>query len=330
MPGMTAPGPAAALDGAGLWPIACCRIFGNRMSCLCRWGSGRAKHIDVKGLKVTRIMRDSDRPKAIPIHGTDLVAGYVTGPGTWPAGAFARFRGIPHVHIDCRETMPDKAEILDVETGCSDVQTAVVWAKKRKAFFPDAYPPILYCNRSMLPALFNAMGAASLHVVRDFRLWIATLDGTKRLHDMTGVTAVQYKRAPHETNDGTPVEPPSEKVTAGHYDESIVFDDDWHPEDDLPYTKEQILELVKQGVAGVLSAGKTRQQILGMVKESVAEELRADIGTSGISPAQGALAAVHAQDALTGIGQQVTELAALVRGLEPATPPGTGTGRRRT
>jgi len=34
--------------------------------------------------------------------------------------------------------------------------------------------------------LFNEMNAAGLEIVRDFRTWIATLDGTKQVHDMTG------------------------------------------------------------------------------------------------------------------------------------------------
>ena len=72
------------------------------------------------------------------------------------------------------------------------------------------------------------MNAVGLQVVRDFRLWIATLDGTETVHDMTGVTAVQHKRAPREHADGTLAEPPSDSVTAGHYDESIVYDDHWH------------------------------------------------------------------------------------------------------
>jgi hypothetical protein len=79
---------------------------------------------------MTRIMRDSDTPTDIRIHGTDLVAGYVTGPGKWPVKAYARFRGIPVAHIDCRGTMPKKAEILDVEPHCTGVHAAVTWVKK--------------------------------------------------------------------------------------------------------------------------------------------------------------------------------------------------------
>jgi hypothetical protein len=90
---------------------------------------------------------------------------------------------------------------------------------------PDA---MKFTLDTRLEAMFNAMNAAGLEIVRDFRIWIATLDGTKRVHDMTGVTAVQYKRAPKEDAHGNPLESPSDSVTSGHFDESIVYDDNWH------------------------------------------------------------------------------------------------------
>jgi hypothetical protein len=173
-------------------------------------------------------MRDSTTPTDIPTHGTDLVAGYVNGKFRWGPEGFARFPGIPHVRIDVFATDPEDAGVLDVEPNCATVEQAVIWAKKRKAAHPHFYAPIIYCDRSHLTPLFNAMNAAGLNVVKDFRLWIATLDGTKRVADMTGVTAVQYKRAPKQHPDGSPAEPPSASVTAGHYDESIVYDDNWH------------------------------------------------------------------------------------------------------
>jgi len=43
---------------------------------------------------MTRIMRDSNRPTAIPVHGTELVAGYVNGRFKWHPDGFATFRGI--------------------------------------------------------------------------------------------------------------------------------------------------------------------------------------------------------------------------------------------
>jgi hypothetical protein len=169
--------------------------------------------------------------------------------------------------------------------------------------------------------LLNAMRAARFHVVKDFRIWLATLDGTKKIHDMTGIIAVQYKRAPDFKRDGT-LEAPSSFITAGHYDESIVYDGAWDPGDDLPYTKQQIQHWVEREVAAELSAGSSSREILKLVKQGVAAELGAADGTSGVSAAQGAAAAVHAGDAIAGIPEQLTALAAQVAALA-------GTGSRQ-
>lgn len=59
-------------------------------------------------------------------------------------------------------------------------------------------------------------------------------------------------------------------------------------EDDMPYTKKQIRQLVKDGVAA---------------------EMKTEIGNSGITPAQGAKAAVHAHQELQLLRQQVEALA---------------------
>jgi hypothetical protein len=162
---------------------------------------------------MTRIMRDSTTPRDIPIDGTDLAAGYINGQFKWSPEGFARFPEAKHVHIDVDGTNPEGAGVVDCETGDVTVPGAVEWVKARKAAHPGEYPPIIYCNRSTLTPLFNAMNAAGLHIVKDFRLWIATLDGTKTVPDMTGVTAVQYA---------------GESMTGGHYDESIVHDPHWH------------------------------------------------------------------------------------------------------
>lgn len=163
---------------------------------------------------MTRLMRDSTILKDIPIHGTDLVAGYVNGNGRASEQDFARFHGIPHVHIDVFGTAADEAGVLDFEQGNPRTPNGCVdWAKKRNELHPG-YPAVIYCDRSHLTPLFNAMNAAGLQIKKDFRLWIATLDGHKTVPDMTGVTAVQFAGA---------------SLTGGHYDESIVYDDAWHP-----------------------------------------------------------------------------------------------------
>ena len=98
-------------------------------------------------------------------------------------------------------------------------------------------------------------------------------------------------------------------------------------EDDMPFTKQEILDLVQQGVAAELTAGSTKTEVLGLVKQGVAAELTAVLGTTGVSAAQGAKAAVDADTALAAIAQQLTVLTAQVAALAAAAPSMTGTGR---
>jgi hypothetical protein len=155
-------------------------------------------------------MRDSTTATDVPNVGTDIAAGYINGKYVWTSKQFAEFPVI--ATIDVNGTHPN-ADILDVEKGDASVGTAIAWIKtKRHSAKAGDYPPIIYCNRSTLTPLFNAANAAGLKVVKDFRLWVATLDGTKDLADMTGVTAVQYA---------------GQLQTKHHYDESIVYDAGW-------------------------------------------------------------------------------------------------------
>lgn len=158
---------------------------------------------------MTRIMRDSTSPADIPNVGTDIAAGYVNGKFAWTATQFKQFPVT--ATIDVLGTDHD-ADILDVETGDATVSQAVVWVKGKRIAHPNGYPPIIYCNRATLTPLFNALNANGLVVGKHFRLWIATLDGTKVVPDMTGVTAVQYA---------------GQLQTHHHYDESIVYDNSW-------------------------------------------------------------------------------------------------------
>ena len=73
-------------------------------------------------------------------------------------------------------------------------------------------------------------------------------------------------------------------------------------EDDMPYSKPQIIKMVKEGVH---------------------EELRTELGHSGITPAQGAKAAVDAKQAIADLSDKVDALTALVNQLlQPASPDG--------
>jgi hypothetical protein len=160
-----------------------------------------------------RTMRDSTVLRDIPVQGTDIIAAYVNG---MYASTLAQVRArFPHQQvawIDVNGSRPDAAGILDVEAGDATPAEAALWARTRHTLHPGAYPPIIYCNRATLTPVFNTLNAAGLAIGPGFRLWIATLDGTKKVADMTGVTAVQYA---------------GETQTGGHYDESVVYDDTW-------------------------------------------------------------------------------------------------------
>jgi hypothetical protein len=92
-------------------------------------------------------------------------------------------------------------------------------------------------------------------------------------------------------------------------------------EDDMPFTDKKIVDLVKKGVRQEMKADTaTRKAITDLVKQGVAAELKAPIGTTGITPAQGAQAAVQVQAALDALTKQVADLTALVKALPTAAP----------
>ncbi len=192
---------------------------------------------------MTRIGRDSTTAADIPLVGLDVAMGYANGSDQWTGLDAQRFTraGVKVAWIDVLGTDP-AADVLDVEPFDATTTQAVSWVQAKRKINPSAYPPIIYCNRSTLTDLFNHLNAAGLQVVRDFRLWIATLDGTKTVADMTGVTAVQWA--------GT-------KLTGGHYDESVIYDDAWKapvkPPPPAPVT------LVKAQTIVTFSDGTTKQ-----------------------------------------------------------------------
>jgi hypothetical protein len=162
---------------------------------------------------MTRIMRDSTTAADIPLSGCQLVAGYSNGQFMWTPEDWARFGGMPKVRIDVNGSNSSGAGVLDVEPRDTTPAEAVTWVQHRRALFPGSVPTI-YCNRSTSVLVQAAMHDHGLMLATMYTLWIATLDGTKTLPDMRGVVAVQYA---------------GQAQTAGHYNESIVYDDTWHP-----------------------------------------------------------------------------------------------------
>lgn len=155
----------------------------------------------------------------------------IPGAGVQPISLFAGYRGGSYevsshacgnttVDIDVDGTHP-AADVLDIETGDATPDSAPSWVQRHNAAPGVNYPGILYCNRSTITAVANALAAAGLQVVRDYRWWIAILDGRidpntglpLDIPDMTGVTAVQAWGA---------------NFFPGHnVDVSIVYDDAW-------------------------------------------------------------------------------------------------------
>lgn len=159
----------------------------------------------------TRLMRDSIRPDDIPVSGTDIVAVYRNGSfAADPADIASRFPGIPVAWIDVIGNNAGGCGILDIENGDATPQTAAHWVAARHAVEGK---PVLYVNRSNITAVYNVMAANGWKPGIHFRVWLATLDGTVSVPDMTGIVAVQARGSDR---------------TGGNYDESVVYDATWH------------------------------------------------------------------------------------------------------
>jgi hypothetical protein len=169
---------------------------------------------------MVRIMRDSTTAADIPLNGTDMAAGYVNGRFAWDPGAWARFGNRPTVRIDVNGTDPGAAGVLDVEAGDATPGEAPLWVKARRQLHPGitGHGCTIYCSQSEEGAVVAAMAHAGLVPVQHYTLWLASWGISRTSADMLGkglgVVAVQWKGSIN---------------TGGHWDESIVYDDQWHP-----------------------------------------------------------------------------------------------------
>lgn len=168
---------------------------------------------------MTRTMGDSARgPAAIP-QTVDIVALYRNGrfPAD-PALAARRFpaKAVVTVWIDVNGTAPKTCQVLDVEKGDASPSAAPAWIRARRAAVHTSLPTI-YCDRSTYPDVVKACSAAGLLPGAHYQFWISTLDGTETMKGVPlartlGVVACQFKGG----------------MTAA-WDESVVYDPDWHP-----------------------------------------------------------------------------------------------------
>jgi hypothetical protein len=162
-----------------------------------------------------RVGRDSTTAADIPLPGLQVVMGYGNGRFAWTDKDWARFPAtVARARIDVNASDPRSCGILDVERGDAQVGQVPAWVKTRRSLGSGATGCTIYCDRATRPAVLAVMDGQGLRLAKDYTLWIATLDGTRTLPDMTGVVAVQWGGA---------------MTMGGHYDQSAVYDDAWHP-----------------------------------------------------------------------------------------------------
>jgi hypothetical protein len=168
---------------------------------------------------MTRTMRDSINPSAIPLAGTDIAAGYANGTYANLPALAARFPHIPRVSIDVRGDLAE-ADVRDWETGDKG-GSLEQWVidHNRASGHKDA---VVYCNRDTIPEVRQLTGSQLLAV--DYWLWIATLDGTIVMPgpDHLGSPPYTYPGviACQDRNTAQP---------SPGYDTSLVFADWWKP-----------------------------------------------------------------------------------------------------
>ena len=166
-----------------------------------------------------RVGRDSTTAADILLAGLDVVMGYANGRFAWTPAAWERFGNRPRVHIDVNGSAYHMAGDLDVETGDAAPGDAPIWVRDRHKMGASGHGATIYCQRSSLAAVTAALKSGGLAPGQDYTLWLADWTGdpakAASLHASTpGCVAVQYK---------------GQALTGAHYDESLVYDDAWHP-----------------------------------------------------------------------------------------------------
>jgi len=149
---------------------------------------------------MTLLLRDSINAPLIPPD-TPVVAGYGDGKFIWSPSWVDGSNWwdlFPNaVKLVLVVDAAHSGDVLDVEVGDAAPADVPGWCDRFSR--PGRRAPTVYCNRSTLPAVQQAVGG------RRVDYWIATLDGTQ---DVPGAVAVQY-------------------IDTGPYDESIIHDPSW-------------------------------------------------------------------------------------------------------
>jgi hypothetical protein len=158
---------------------------------------------------MNRVMFDSVNIKGIPHLGGNMVAYYTNGIGEASAAEIeSAFPGWSHVPIDVKGDNAHIARVADVETLDITPARTEEWIRQ----FNDDNPafhtggrPVIYCNRSTIPAV--RLGTGRWLLGKDYYLWVAA---PKSMYTGFGVVACQ-------------------NVWSRTFNSSVVFSDQWVP-----------------------------------------------------------------------------------------------------
>jgi hypothetical protein len=164
---------------------------------------------------MTRTLYDALGQHATSIpRGAQMVAGYADGDFKWSAADYAMFPRAARLAITVAAQVPDShdASVIDVETGAFTPHDARGFVVARTAYRPAGLAAV-YCNLSTLPAVRKACRGLA------YGIWLAHYTDRPPAAPEPAwgpdVVAVQWRNG-----DTTGVE----------YDQSVVFDADWHPQ----------------------------------------------------------------------------------------------------
>ena len=131
--------------------------------------------------------------QAIPANAV-AVAGYIDGHYQSFADLAKRF--YPHAHCVSISVWGNDAACLDVETGDATPSQVPGWVRRQQS--NGAKRPIVYANRSTMPAVWSALNGAGIKR-NEVRLWVADWTGTP--HIPPGYDACQWiDHGPHGEN----------------------------------------------------------------------------------------------------------------------------------
>lgn len=120
----------------------------------------------------------------------ELLAAYLNGKYAYSANDLSKYKAHFMISVTRDVTVAKDARCLDIETFDARPEDAPRFVFERLHHgHTDA---LLYVNRSNRGAVILRCASAGLVLGHHYWLWVATLDGTTRLHDMTGVQAIQY------------------------------------------------------------------------------------------------------------------------------------------